>query len=49
MVHIATAAEVAELTRLPDAWDKAIVRKDTAAIAGTMAEDAGPCGRMRLT
>jgi ketosteroid isomerase-like protein len=34
-----TASVVAELTRLSDAWDKAIVRKDTAAIAGNMAED----------
>ncbi len=33
------AADVAELTRLSDAWDKAIVRKDRAAIAGNMAED----------
>ena len=34
-----TASVVAELTRLSDAWDKAIVRKDTAAIAGNMSED----------
>jgi ketosteroid isomerase-like protein len=33
------AADVAELTRLSDAWDKAIVRKDRAAIADNMAED----------
>jgi len=33
------AADVAELTRLSDAWDKAIVRKDRAAIAANMAED----------
>ena len=42
---IATAAagpgdrDVAELTRLSDAWDKAIVRKDEKAIADNMAED----------
>jgi len=30
---------VAELTRLSDAWDKAIVRKDEKAIADNMAED----------
>jgi ketosteroid isomerase-like protein len=34
-----TASVVAELTRLSDAWDKAIVRKDTAAIADNMSED----------
>jgi ketosteroid isomerase-like protein len=34
-----TANAVAELTRLSDAWDKAIVRKDTAAIANNMSED----------
>lgn len=34
-----TASVVAELTRQSDAWDKAIVRKDTAAIAGNMSED----------
>ena len=33
------AADVATLTRLSDDWDKAIVRKDEAAIAGNMAED----------
>ena len=33
------ADEVAELTRLSDAWDKAIVRKDEAAVAANMAED----------
>jgi ketosteroid isomerase-like protein len=37
--HEDTASVTAELTRLSDAWDKAIVRKDTAAIAGNMAED----------
>jgi ketosteroid isomerase-like protein len=37
--HDDTASVVAELTRLSDAWDKAIVRKDTAAVAGNMAED----------
>ena len=31
--------DVAELTRLSDAWDKAILRKDEAAITGNMAED----------
>src|ERR1044072_2513551 len=31
--------DVAELTRLSDAWDKAIVRKDETAVAGNMAED----------
>jgi ketosteroid isomerase-like protein len=31
--------DVAELTRLSDAWDKAIVRKDEKAIADNMAED----------
>ena len=31
--------DVAELTRLSDAWDKAIVRKDEKAIAENMAED----------
>ena len=41
---IAAAAEphdrdVAELTRISDAWDKAIVRKDEKAIADNMAED----------
>ncbi len=34
-----TASVVAELTRLSNAWDQAIVRKDTAAIAGNMSED----------
>jgi ketosteroid isomerase-like protein len=33
------AADVAELTRISDAWDKAIVRKDEAAVAANMAED----------
>jgi ketosteroid isomerase-like protein len=33
------ARDVAELTRLSDAWDKAIVRKDEKAIADNMAED----------
>jgi len=33
------ASKVATLTRLSDAWDKAIVRKDEKAIAGNMAED----------
>ncbi len=32
-------ADVAELTRLSDAWDRAIVAKDRAAVAGNMAED----------
>ena len=32
-------ADVAELTRISDAWDKAIVRKDEAAVAANMAED----------
>jgi ketosteroid isomerase-like protein len=31
--------DVATLTRLSDAWDKAIVRKDEKAVAGNMAED----------
>jgi ketosteroid isomerase-like protein len=31
--------DAAELARLADAWDKAIVRKDQAAVAGNMAED----------
>jgi ketosteroid isomerase-like protein len=34
-----TTSVVAELTRLSNAWDNAIVRKDTAAIAGNMSED----------
>jgi ketosteroid isomerase-like protein len=33
------ADTVAQLTRLSDDWDKAIVRKDKAAIASNMAED----------
>ncbi|MEO8102499.1 MAG: nuclear transport factor 2 family protein [Betaproteobacteria bacterium] len=33
------ARTVAELTRQADAWDKAIVRKDRAAIEANMAED----------
>ena len=33
------ADDVAELTRISDAWDKAIVRKDEAAVAANMAED----------
>jgi ketosteroid isomerase-like protein len=37
--HDDTASVVAELTRLSNAWDKAIVRKDTAAIADNMSED----------
>ena len=37
--HDDNASVVAELTRLSDAWDKAIVRKDTAAIANNMSED----------
>jgi ketosteroid isomerase-like protein len=41
---LATAADsrdrdVAELTRISDAWDKAIIRKDQKAIADNMAED----------
>jgi len=32
-------ADVALLTRISDAWDAAIIRKDEAAIAGNMAED----------
>jgi ketosteroid isomerase-like protein len=31
--------DIARLTRLSDAWDQAIVRKDEAAIAANMAED----------
>ena len=37
--HDDPASVVAELTRLSNAWDQAIVRKDTAAIAGNMSED----------
>jgi ketosteroid isomerase-like protein len=37
--HGDTASVVAELTRQSNAWDKAIVRKDTAAIADNMSED----------
>ena len=33
------ADDVAGLTRISDAWDKAIVRKDEAAVAANMAED----------
>jgi len=33
------ASVIAELTRQSDAWDKAIVRKDRAAIADNMSED----------
>ena len=33
------ARDVAELTRISDAWDKAIIRKDEKAIADNMAED----------
>nr|WP_277624146.1 nuclear transport factor 2 family protein [Undibacterium sp. TS12] len=33
------AAIIAELTRQADAWDKAIIRKDRAAIEANMAED----------
>jgi ketosteroid isomerase-like protein len=32
-------SDIATLTRLSDGWDKAIVRKDEAAIAGNMADD----------
>lgn len=32
-------ADMAELKRLSDAWDQAIIRKDEAAIAGNMAAD----------
>jgi ketosteroid isomerase-like protein len=44
LVSMATAADsrdrdVAELTRLSDAWDQAIIRKDEKAIADNMAED----------
>ena len=44
MIPVMAAAEppardVAELTRLSDAWDKAIVRKDEQAVADNMAED----------
>jgi ketosteroid isomerase-like protein len=35
----ARSKEVAELSRLSDAWDKAIVRKDRDAVANNMAED----------
>jgi ketosteroid isomerase-like protein len=34
-----SSADAAQLTALSDAWDKAIVRKDRAAIEGNMAED----------
>lgn len=33
------ADDIAHLTRLADAWDRAIVRKDEAAIAAPMADD----------
>ena len=33
------AAVVEQLTKQADAWDKAIVRKDKAAVAGNMSED----------
>lgn len=33
------AKDIAQLRQQSDAWDKAIVRKDAAAIAGNMAED----------
>ncbi len=32
-------ADVARLTKLSNAWDQAIVRKDEAAVAGNMADD----------
>lgn len=35
----ANAAEVAELTRLSEAWDKAIIAKNRPAIAANMADD----------
>lgn len=35
----AATAEVAQLTRQAEAWDRAIVRKDRAAIAANMADD----------
>jgi ketosteroid isomerase-like protein len=35
----AEKATIAQLTRQSDAWDKAIVRKDRAAVADNMAED----------
>jgi ketosteroid isomerase-like protein len=35
----APGGDIAQLTALSDAWDKAIVRKDRAAIEGNMAED----------
>ena len=35
----AEVAQVAELTRLSDAWDKAIIAKNKAAIAANMADD----------
>jgi ketosteroid isomerase-like protein len=35
----APSPDVATLTKLSDAWDKAIVRKDAQAIAANMAED----------
>ncbi|MEO8019509.1 MAG: nuclear transport factor 2 family protein [Pseudomonadota bacterium] len=38
-VAAAPASDIATLTHLSDAWDKAIVRKDEKAIADNMAED----------
>lgn len=35
----ASATDLAKLKQLSDAWDKAIVAKDRAAVAGNMAED----------
>lgn len=34
-----SAADVALLTKLSDAWDAAIIRKDSAAVAGNMTDD----------
>jgi ketosteroid isomerase-like protein len=36
---VTRADDIARLTRLSDAWDQAIVRKDESAIAANMAED----------
>jgi ketosteroid isomerase-like protein len=36
---VTRADDIARLTRLSDAWDQAIVRKDEAAIAANMADD----------
>lgn len=39
MNDASTAATIAQLTRQADEWDKAIVRKDRAAIEANMADD----------